>query len=118
MKITEIEERLKITEKALNEALKELEMLKNTGVVATPFKEVIDKKVYDGLFDFYYDKTTGKKCPADEVRKSANLRNLQNNILMCLGYTYPQKNLKCGFYYAKVQPIKTLIILSMGDYAI
>ena len=60
------------------------------------------------MFDFYYDKTTGKKCPADEVRKSANLRNLQNNILMCLGYTYPQKNLKRGFYYAKVQPIKNI----------
>ena len=52
MNIVEIEQRLKVTETALNEALKEIERLKNIKNKRINLKSHIDPEVFNDLFGF------------------------------------------------------------------
>lgn len=108
MNVLEIEKRLEITEKALNEALKEIERLKNIKNKRINLKSHIDPEVFNDLFGFDYDKKTGLPKEADHTRKESNFKNLYTNVLMCMGYIYPVCNSKTGTYHAKVKPFKEI----------
>ena len=109
MNVMEIEQRLKVTEKALNEALKEIERLKKEKLnTKQTMKDKIDREIFDVLFGFDCDRKTGKPCTADEYRKSGNFRNLYTNVLMDLGYVYSCRNTKDNLYYLKALSFKDI----------
>lgn len=108
-RLEDLERRLEIKENALNEALKGIDELKDKqSRIGRAPKEAIEPTVFEYLFDFCYDKKSGKPCRANAERMNRNFQNLYKNVMMACGYTYPAINSKNDEYYAKVQPVNDI----------
>lgn len=110
MTFKEIERRLETAEKALNAALKEIEVLKisKTKQPDRSMKDIISPEIFEYLFDYSCDKKTGKPCAADTEKMYRNYSNLYKNILMACGYSYPSFNSTNCAYFLKSSPIKAI----------
>lgn len=107
-KLEDLDRRLNVNETVSNETSRELKELKNgqrNERAARTIKTAVDPEVYEYLFDYCYDKKTGKPCGADAEKKNRNFQNLCNNIMMACGYVRPALNSNDNNYYAKVTAV-------------
>lgn len=118
MNMVEIEQRLKVTETALNEALKEIENLKSEKNEFKlrgnlNLKSQVPEDVFENVFNFDFDRQTGEASVANNKRKHDNFKNLYNNILMGVGYCHATYNSAGKCYYAKADSFKDIPV---SDY--
>lgn len=108
-KFKELENRLAIKEKALNEALITIEELRNNNIgPIRSIKKEISPDVYETLFNYDCDADTGELCEADTERKLDNFKNLYRNILKTVGYIEISHSKAKDKYYISPMSIKNL----------
>lgn len=106
-RVEALESRLEIKETALNEALKTIEIMgNNQPQKRKSLSSYIDSEKYNAVFDFSYDKITGKSVIADANKKGRNFCNLYTNVMMACGYTHPVP--VHGKYHARVNALSEL----------
>ena len=108
-KLKALESRLEVKEKALNEALKQIEELKsNSSEPVRILKNEVEPDVYETLFNYACNAKTGELCEADEDKKADNFKNLYRNILKTVGYRSISKSKTKATYYFTPKSIKDL----------